>query len=236
MARPNSYGRCMSEGFPAQPGQPHPGQPHPAQPQQPGQPYPGQAYPGQPQPGQPPHPGQPPTQYPGQIPQQPGYQPPPQYPGQIPQQPGFQPPPQQPGGFPAGGPAVQPKKSKLWLWLLLGLGAFVLLIGGCVAVLFNAVKGPIDKSNEFLALVDEGDYQGAFALTDPSCVTGGPETIQSFFGGVDITDYSLTSTSVENNTGSASGTITYNGSDTRTIEFSLTNTDGWRICGFEVGN
>lgn len=124
----------------------------------------------------------------------------------------------------------------MWLWLLLGFGAIILLVGGCVAVLVSAVKGPIDKSNEFLALVDQGDYQGAFDITDPSCVSGGPETIEAFFAGVDITDYSLTSTSVENSTGAASGTITYNGNDTRSIDLRLTNTDGWRICGFEVGN
>lgn len=113
-------------------------------------------------------------------------------------------------------------------------------MGGCTALLYRAVSGPIDTSNEFLGLVQDRDYNGAAQMLDSSCFDDGGTAgaLQSIFDdGIDSYRLSGTSTNSTNGTttGGANGTITLAGDDERTIDFRLTKPDDWKICGFNIG-
>ena len=146
-----------------------------------------------------------------------------------------------PAGVPYGMATTfeQPKKKRsVWKWVVGIILAFMLLIGGCTFVLWRAVSGPIDAGNDFLAELQDGDIEGAWALSDPTCFDEGIAAL-SVFDGVTIEAYRLSGTNVQvdngNQTGSTSGTITLDGNDVRDIELFMVERDGWRVCGFDIG-
>ena len=63
--------------------------------------------------------------------------------------------------------------------------------------------------------------------------------IENVFGPVVIESYRLSSTNVQLdegvNTGTTSGEITFEVADTRTIELFMVESDGWLVCGFDIG-
>lgn len=205
---------------------------------------------------QPPYqpPGQQPPQQPGyQVPQPPGQQPPPQQPGyQVPQPPGQQPPPQQPGyqvpqqpgqpgqqGYPQQpyyqpppGSAAPPKKGGMptWLKVVLIVGLPLLLVSGCIGGIFLLAKGPVDRTNNFLAAVQDGDFVTAYELTDPACgIAASPEALEAEFEGFTVDGYSISG--VQNNNGNVTttGTVIINGTE-RTATFFH---EDEKICGFD---
>ena len=127
---------------------------------------------------------------------------------------------------------------KIILGLFLGL---MLLVGGCTFFVWRAVSGPIDAGNEYLAAVQAGDFDAAWALSDSSCFAGGgPEQLASFFSERPIESFSLTGTSVNSNngrsTGTASGTVELTGGDERSVELAMSKVgDNWLVCGIDVG-
>ena len=218
--------------------------PPPGAPNQPGsgqqQPYPGgqpgygqqQPYPGG-QPGygqQQPHPGGQPgygqqQPYPGG---QPGYGQQQPYPGA---QPGYG--QQQPFGV------APPKKRRKWPWILGGF--FLLLIvgvGSCTFFVVNLVSGPIDGANEWMALVDNGQYAEAYesmcSSTKASADAATYELLlESEFGG-GIDSYRLSSVQSTNGNTSVDGTVEVAG-QSRTIAFLMNNEDdAWRVCSFSA--
>jgi hypothetical protein len=166
----------------------------------------------------------PPTPAPYAAPPQPGY--PQQYGG-----PGQPPPP------PGWGPQVAPvKKSRRSLWITLAVifGVLVLAIGSCTVWFVSTVKAPVDKSNEFLAAIDNGDYAQAIALSDPGCSQGMTEAdLAAAFQGADIT-YNLNNSSVTNSNATISGSFSMVGQNVTTIQLLLRKNDGWKICGFNA--
>lgn len=149
------------------------------------------------------------------------------------------PPPGGFGGQPSFGapPAAAPKKSNTWKVLLGLFLVLVLGIGGCTFAVWRFASGPIDASNDFLNAIQQEDFAGAWALSNPSCFPdGGPQQLESIFGPNPVESYDLNSTSVTNNTGEASGRVTLAGGDERSISLSLTQvSDDWLVCGFDIG-
>lgn len=138
----------------------------------------------------------------------------------------------QPGAF-AGTPA---KKRRTWLWVLLGLfGFFVVGIGACSALLFTAAKAPIDSANSWIALVDNGDYQGAYdALCQASRDRTTAETVTSGLEldfGAGISDYRLDSYNNSNGLVTVTGSITVAGTS-RPITLHMNDESGWRVCDY----
>ena len=136
---------------------------------------------------------------------------------------------------------AQPKKkSSVWKWVIGAFLVLVLLVGGCSVLVWRAVSGPIDAGNDFLAELQDGDIAGAWALSDSACFAGnGEETLQQTFGGLVSEEYRLTGSNVEfvngDQRGTTSGTITFGGGDERDIELFMVESDGWRVCGFDIG-
>lgn len=166
-----------------------------------------------------------------------GYQPPAEPALQQPyqQSPGMPPPPTQP---PLG--ATKPKRAWWKIALAVVLGG-LLLIGGCTYAIFRAASGPIDTSNDFLALIKSGDFNSAADMLDPSCFADGgtAAALREAFP-VGVTSYNLGGTSVNstngNTVGSSNGSITFTGDETRDINFNLNKNGDWEICGFQIGS
>jgi hypothetical protein len=165
----------------------------------------------------------------------PGGSPPPR-PGPVPY--GQPAPPAGPLGYGAGtgaAPAAPKKKRKVWPWILGVLVVLLLLMGGCVALVYRAATGPIDKANDFLSHIDDADFPAAFELTDPECFSADEyDQLESFFTEFELTGYDLTGTERFTGGGAATGTVTLEGAGERDVQIDLTNDDGWRVCGIDV--
>lgn len=131
------------------------------------------------------------------------------------------------------------KKRRLWLWLLLGLPLLGLLgIGGCSAVLYRAVRGPIDATNDYVAKLDNGDLGGAY---DSLCSTEQASFTEGQFIaateaelGDEITGYRFSSASITNSNGAQSATVRGRleiDGVSRATSFNLIKEAGeWRVC------
>ncbi len=143
---------------------------------------------------------------------------------------------------PVQGPLVVHKPKRAWWKIALAvvLGG-LLLIGGCTFAIFRAASGPIDTSNDFLALIKSGDFNGAAEMLDASCFAEGADAglLRDAFP-FDVSSYNLSGTSVNssngNTVGSSNGSITFAGNETRDINFNLNKNGDWEICGFQIGS
>ena len=167
---------------------------------------------------------------------QPAAPPPPSPSAPYQQAPAYQP----AGANPSFPPPAEAKKSSAWKWVVGLLLVFLLLVGGCSFLVWRLASGPIDAGNEFLAELQQGDIDGALALSDPLCFgSEGQGLLEETFAGVEIESYRLTSTNVSYESGSqrgtTSGTITFAGGDERDISLFLVEREGWLVCGYDIG-
>jgi hypothetical protein len=172
----------------------------------------------------------------------------------MPERPTAQPQPPQsyqapPPGLPAqppapgyGGPVhfQEPaKKRSLWKWLLGMVVLFVLGVGVCTFFVFNAVKGPIDAANDFLAAAEAGDITAVVNLssTSPDCFGSTARAdLEGFLGVVSVSDYYLSSSFVSSNNGSTTGEVAGTiGDGEQKINFLMVKESGdWLVCGLDV--
>lgn len=112
------------------------------------------------------------------------------------------------------------------------LGVLVLLVGACGVWLFTLNKPAFDASNEFLALVDSGDYNAAAAST--SCNISVAD-LEEVFAGQDII-YNLSSSSVRNgSSATVSGSLEVPTKSYSNISLSLfKSADEWTVCTFFI--
>lgn len=150
------------------------------------------------------------------------------------------PPPQRGAVPPPPPPRVAPVSSRR-IWLVLGcvVVALAVAVGACTVWLISAVRPPVDRSNAFLAAIDEGDYAAAAAMIDPDCGNGlSSADLQSFFGGADL-EYDLNSSSVSSINGSdttaqVSGALRVGASSERITIALVKRGEVWFVCGFSV--
>jgi len=110
----------------------------------------------------------------------------------------------------------------------------VLGIGACTFWFIGTVTAPVDTSNDFLAAIDNGDYDAAIALSDPLCSQGMSATdLAQAFQGADIS-YNLNNSSISNSNATVSGSFSMVGENVSTIEIYLRNNGGWGVCGFNA--
>ncbi len=132
-------------------------------------------------------------------------------------------------------PPSPPKKRKVWPWVVAALVLLTLLAGVGVAVVYRAATGPVDKANEFLGHVEDGDFVEAFELTDTSCFPGDElDQLEAFFVEFELEGYDLTGTERFTGGGAATGTVILAGAGERDVRIDLTNDDGWRVCGIDI--
>ncbi len=135
------------------------------------------------------------------------------------------------------GPAPKSSWLKITILVTLGVLAVVAVLG---FVFWNAVRGPIDEANEFLAAMKAENYATAFDLTEPSCSNFDEAGLAAVFADNPILRYNLRQTnstvsSGQNPTGAASGEITLSDGEPRPITVFLTKfDDNWKVCGFGI--
>ncbi len=139
------------------------------------------------------------------------------------------------------------KKSKLWLWILLGVGAIVLIIGGIiaavVALVLNATSGPRDA---YAGLVDAwraGDCGAEYALLSDATAGGlteseyCAESDYSWFAELDDWETRVTSTDIVNSDATIIATETYTSDGQEYVEvwqYDFVNVGGeWLLDGVE---
>ena len=129
---------------------------------------------------------------------------------------------------------------KVWQGCLIAFGAFVLLIGTLVGVVFYATGGIVDTADEFFEAAGEGDYPRAYSLTSQQLQRGtSEEQLTSFildYGLNEVTDTSWSSRNINNNDGELVGTLTTANGGEIPIEIDLIyEGDEWKIRFIDVG-
>ncbi len=120
--------------------------------------------------------------------------------------------------------------------MLIVLGLFVVLIGGCGLFVFNSTRGPVDATNIFVANLDDGNLAEAHGSLCSRVRSSTPfdewaAGLDARLRGGEITDYNFTSVSVSNNSVAVvTGTIEIDGFDQQS-RFDLVSEGGsWRVC------
>lgn len=138
---------------------------------------------------------------------------------------------------PGSEPPPEKKKSRKVLYIVLAIILLPILgIGGCAAALFYAARGPIDATNDYLALLDEQRYGEAFDELVPGCLGLNREQFIEAMTPVDITGYDISGVGTSTTDGTTtSGTITLAADDREhPIRFELREIDGtWKVCTFD---
>lgn len=150
-------------------------------------------------------------------------------------------PPPPGSGYPPPPPAGHGSSTRrIWIVVLGVVLVLALAIGACTVWLIGQVRPPVDRSNEFLALIDNADYDGAAALVDPTCSNGLTSIdLRDAFGGANL-DYDLRSSSVSSinrndPTAEVSGSIRVGSATQQTIVvFLVERSDEWLVCGFSL--
>jgi hypothetical protein len=133
-------------------------------------------------------------------------------------------------------PPPPPKKNRSVLKVLGIVGLVLLLgIGGCTAWFVSTVKAPVDESNRFLALIDQGDYAGAVAASDSACNAGmQANELSDIFQGADI-NYNLNNSSITNSSAVVSGSFSGPGLPWTNVQVGLQKRDGeWGVCSLNL--
>jgi hypothetical protein len=109
-------------------------------------------------------------------------------------------------------------------------------VGACSFVVYRLARGPVDGANQWLAYLDEGDYQAAYdSVCDSNLQQLRPrqtmlELENDFGAGID--EYYLSSVYNENGLVTVTGTVTVGGRE-QPISFRMENDDdGWKVCEY----
>lgn len=121
----------------------------------------------------------------------------------------------------------------MWLWILIVVGALVLLCGGGAIIggifIFKAATEPVDTTNEWIDAAKAGNVSEAEDLTcDGESAEEFIDYIEFYTGG-SITSHNMNSVNTTNDTSTVDGTIS--GPDgTYPFSFGLVDEDGWKVC------
>ena len=187
--------------------------------------------PDEPDPSQPgwasPTPPAPPSQPPAQTEPTPTEPPPPGAAPTQPVPPGWGVPP--PPGLGDG-----PRRRRRWPWVLgIMLGSIVVLSIGGGVLFVTKVKPPIDATNEFLAAIENGNFDTAFdSLCEADQDEFSPDSLESLFGLGFLDDYNVNPFDVDITGDRAKVSFDARGTgDNDYFEITLRKEDGdWRVC------
>lgn len=113
---------------------------------------------------------------------------------------------------------------------------FLVLMGGCVVAVVTLAQAPLDAANDFVSLIDDGEYEAAYAslCAETRASVTLAEFIEDLTVDGQITSYTLTPSAAA--TGGASrisGTIRIN-DEPRNVAFRLSEENEiWRVCSYD---
>lgn len=143
---------------------------------------------------------------------------------------------------------AQPKKSRVWLWLLIGGGGLVTLLvlcaGGFTYFLMSGHAKIEPVVDAFQAKVDAGDFSGAYqsigpewkAINTEKVFTGFESSVHDKMG--KLLNKSMTSFNIQDGSNSGTATIAYNCTYEKgpaAVTYTLSKSTGvWLIVGHNV--
>lgn len=124
------------------------------------------------------------------------------------------------------------KSKSVWRTVFIVLGVLAIPVAGCGVWLFSQAKPTFDAANEFLAVVDQGDYATAADMTRCGLTASDLNTV---FNGQDI-DYNLKEASISNGSRAVvSGTIDIPQTSFSQISLRLLKSgDEWYVCAYFI--
>ncbi|MEL7155155.1 MAG: hypothetical protein AAFN30_00995 [Actinomycetota bacterium] len=137
---------------------------------------------------------------------------------------------------PGARPAPARRRRRIWPWVLVAMVAVFLGIGACTAVAVTLASAPVGAANDFVALLDDGEFEAAYESLCPTARAEIDfEQFQSDMArATEISDYTLSSVSAGTGRPTlVSGTIELSGSP-RNVGFRMVDIDGtWRVCAYD---
>jgi len=130
-----------------------------------------------------------------------------------------------------------PVRRRVWPWVMAIIVGALVLLSGCVAIAIGLTRGPVQATNSFVALLDNGQFVQAHQslCTETRSALTEQQFRQDFSAATNISDYGFTPASA--GVGSfamISGTITVN-DEIRNISFELRREDDeWRVCSYDL--
>lgn len=114
------------------------------------------------------------------------------------------------------------------------IAGFVALVGGIIAIVFQATSGVAETGDRFFQAAREGDYVMAYSLTSEEIQRrNSVADLEAFIGANGLgraVDTSWSSRSINNDTGSLAGTLTTATGGTIPVEIGLVYESGeWKI-------
>ncbi len=134
----------------------------------------------------------------------------------------------------------QAKKGKGPLfWIPMGCGGITLVgilgIGGCAYLLYSLLKLPADTTHAFFQKINEGDIDGAYAMTTASFQElESPEEFARLASDLKSTDVTLNNRQIENQSATMSGSIMLSGTEYPLTVSLLKIGDDWLIHNFQI--
>jgi hypothetical protein len=140
---------------------------------------------------------------------------------------------------PASSGAKPKEKMKLWKKILIGIGAFILLI---IFISFSATSGIVKIAEKQLNLISSGDLKGAYALTSQEFQKS--VSYDNFLAYVNnyavlknYKDHKFTSREIQGDTGTITGTLTAKDGTATPVEYKFIKENGeWKILSINLSS
>ena len=136
-------------------------------------------------------------------------------------------------------PQPAPKKRfPRWAKILIGVVVFIVIV---IIVAFSATSGVVKVVDKQLSLLKQGDVEGAYALTSGEFKNATPlEDFKKFVEQYPTMSknksYTFTERSIENNIGTAKGSLTAEDGTVTPITYTLVKEEGeWKILNLKLG-
>ena len=154
-----------------------------------------------------------------------------------PPKPSAPPPPEPEIRRPPRPPRPTRSRPRVWPWVTGLIVVLMAVMAGCVTLVVSIVREPVGAANEFVALLDDGEYAEAYDMLCDD--TQQAVSLEQFRSQVavpgDITAYGLVSASAGiGELTLVSGTIEID-DEPRHVTFRLSKeSDEWRVCSYDV--
>ncbi len=129
------------------------------------------------------------------------------------------------------------KRRRLWPYVLFGLVAVLALFAGCTVIGVSLARAPVGAANEFVALLDDGELEAAYASLCPAkqAEVDFEEFAADMARSTEISDYNLSALSAGiGDLVLVTGTVDLADDPPRNMTLDVVRDgDGWQVCDYD---